>query len=114
GAHQVIVSVTDASGCEVACAATTVMINARGDLYPIALDQRTLANAKVGDLLPDIYNGIQPGNFGWLTWAGSPSEPTLVTSLMPPGDSQTYVNPINHADHFVSVGDWVQGKPGVS
>jgi hypothetical protein len=73
-----------------------------------------VAGATVGATLSDILNGAQPGNFGWLTWAGSPSVPTLVASLMPPGDSATYVNPDNTLDHQVSVGDWVQGKPGVS
>jgi hypothetical protein len=68
----------------------------------------------VGGIIRDIYNGVQPGNFGWLTWAGSPSEPTLVTSLTPPGNSSTYINPLNRNDHIVSVGDWVQGKPGVT
>ena len=68
----------------------------------------------VGGVVRDIYNGVQPGNFGWLTWAGSPSEPTLVKSLTPPGDSATYTNPNEPGDHFVSIGDWVQGKPGVS
>jgi hypothetical protein len=68
----------------------------------------------VGSVISDIYNGVQPGNFGWLTWAGSPNEPTLVDSLTPPGDSGTYSNPFNRDDHVVSVGDWVQGKPGIS
>jgi hypothetical protein len=35
-------------------------------------------------------------------------------SLRPPGDSKTYVNPNNRDDHVVSVGDWVQGSPGVT
>jgi len=56
------------------------------ELYPIALSAQQLSNAAPGMVL-DILNGAQPGNFGWLTWAGSPSEPTLVTSLTPPGDS---------------------------
>ena len=92
----------------------TVTVVARGDLYPIALHEKTLAGVPVGGVLPDIYNGVQPGNFGWLTWAGSPSEPTLVKSLTPPGNSRTYVNPFNRSDRVVSVGDWVQGKPGIS
>jgi hypothetical protein len=37
-----------------------------------------------------------------------------VTSLTPPGNSSTYVNPDNTSDHQISIGDWVQGKPGVS
>jgi hypothetical protein len=67
-----------------------------------------------GSLIEDIFNGSQAGNFGWLTWAGSPSEPTLVASLSLAGDSHTYVNPDDANDHEVSAGDWVQGKPGLS
>jgi|ERR1035441_3176082 hypothetical protein len=84
------------------------------DLYPIALSFQTLANVQEGTVICDIFNGAQPGNFGWLSWAGSPAEPTLVRSLSVPGDSYTYVNPDNANDHVVTVGDWVQGKPGVS
>jgi RHS repeat-associated protein/uncharacterized repeat protein (TIGR01451 family) len=82
-------------------------------LYPIALSAQSLNNAEIGDILPDILNGIQPGNFGWLTWAGGTSEKTLATSLTPPGDSSTYINPDNPLDHQVSIGDWVLGAPGV-
>ena len=84
------------------------------DLYPIALHEKSLADVPVGGVIHDIYNGVQPGNFGWLTWAGSPNEPTLAKSLTPPGNSRTYINPNDRDDHVVSVGDWVQGKPGVS
>jgi len=87
---------------------------AQCDAYPIALSAQTLANVQPGDIINDIYNGSQPGNFGWLTWAGSPSEPTLVDSLTPPSNSYTYVNPGNPNDHQLQAGDWVQGKPGVS
>jgi RHS repeat-associated protein len=83
-------------------------------LYPVALSATSLSGVAAGTVINDIFNGSQPGNFGWLTWAGSPNVPTLVTSLTPPGDSNTYVNPDNSTDHEVSVGDWVQGKPGVS
>ena len=38
----------------------------------------------------------------------------LVTSLTPPGDSYTYINPGSPADHVVSIGDWVQDRPGVA
>jgi hypothetical protein len=79
------------------------------DLYPIALSAQSVSNVAPGTVL-DIFNGTQPGNFGWLTWGGSPSEPTLVASLTPPGN----VNPDDPADHQLSVGDWVSGKPGVS
>ncbi len=84
------------------------------DLYPIALCQQTLNGAASGQIVTNILNGIQPGNFGWLSWAGSPSEQILVTSLIPPGDHATYVNPDNRDDRQISLGDWVSGKPGVS
>lgn len=84
------------------------------ELYPIALHEITLRDHDAGDLLGDIYNGAQPGNFGWLTWAGSPNVPTLVRSLTVPGNSQTYANPDDPSDHTVSIGDWVQGSPGVA
>jgi hypothetical protein len=74
----------------------------------------TLQGAVVGAMLPDVYNGTGAGNFGWLTWRGSPNVPALARSLTPPGDSATYVNPTDADDHTVSVGDWVQGAPGVA
>ena len=80
-------------------------------LYPIALSDTSLEGKLPGDVIPDILNGVGPGNFGWLTWAGSPSEKALVTSLTPPGDSQTYVNPENADDHEVNIGDTVKGRP---
>jgi hypothetical protein len=83
-------------------------------LYPIALDTESLQGVPIGGTIADLYNGAGPGNFGWLTWTGNPSEPTLITSLTPPGDSDTYRNPDNPADGIVSIGDWVSGRPGVS
>jgi hypothetical protein len=87
---------------------------AQCELYPIALSAQTLQNVAPGTFIQNIHNGAQPGNFGWLTWAGSPGEPTLVNSLTAPGDSNTYVNPANPSDNMVRIGDWVEGKPGVS
>jgi hypothetical protein len=117
GTNLVSATVYDPSQCTATCSTTVIAsggTGGKGDLYPIALHDRTLVGVPVGAILHDIYNGVQPGNFGWLTWAGSPSEPTLVKSLTPPGNSSTYVNPNNPRDHVVSVGDWVQGKPGIS
>src|SRR5205823_12885209 len=82
--------------------------------YPIGLSSQSLSNLAAGTVISDIYNGTQPGNFGWLSWAGSPSESTLVSSLTAPGDSSTYVNPDNSADRQISIGDWIRSKPGVS
>jgi hypothetical protein len=113
GAHEITVSVTDPAECVATCS-IALDVAELGDLYPIALHRESLENIPVGGEIRDIYNGIQPGNFGWLTWAGSPSEPKLVKSLTPPGDSRTYINPFDRSDRSVSVGDWVQGKPGIS
>jgi hypothetical protein len=113
GTNQIAATVSNSGGCAATCS-TTVTVMAVPNLYPIALHTNSLAHVAIGDVITNIYNGIQSGNFGWLTWAGSPSEPTLVTSLTPPGNSSTYINPNNPADHSISVGDWVQGKTGLS
>lgn len=84
------------------------------ELYPIALHAATVEGATPGAALPDVFNGTGPGNFGWLTWTGNPNAPTLANNLTPPGGSHTYVNPHDPADTLVSVGDWVQGSPGVA
>jgi hypothetical protein len=83
-------------------------------LYPIALSTDSLAGAVPDTILLDIWNGSQPGNFGWLTWTGDQGEPTLVDSLTQPGDSFSFINPDDANDHVVSAGDWVSGRPGVS
>lgn len=83
-------------------------------LYPIALHQDSLKGAQAGDIVDDIANGAGRGNFGWLRWSGAGGEPTLITSLTPPGDSDTYTNPNQPSDHVVSVGDRVRGRPGVA
>jgi hypothetical protein len=117
GTHTIIVSVSDGHGGEATCTTTVLVTQAQAegcDLYPIALHEKSLVGVPVGGVIRDIYNGVQPGNFGWLTWAGSPSVPTLAKSLTPPGNSRTYTNPNDRNDHVVSVGDWVQGSPGVS
>ena len=82
--------------------------------FPIALSASSLANVSPGTVLSNIWNGSQSGNFGWLSWTGDSSDPTLVTSLTLPGDSSTYVNPDYPTDHELVVGDWVSARPGVS
>ncbi len=83
-------------------------------LYPIALHRSSLQSVLVGQSLPDVYNGTGQGNFGWLSWTGANGEPVLVQSLTPPGNSQTYINPNDSADHLLSINDWVYGRPGVA
>jgi len=92
----------------------TSVARAQCDLFPIALSAQTLVNVAPGTEINDILNGTQPGNFGWLTWAGSPSVPTLVDSLTGNGDSYTYVDPTGANNNEIVVGSWIQGKPGVS
>jgi outer membrane protein assembly factor BamB len=84
------------------------------ELYPIALHQDSLMGVSPGGTIFDIYNGVQPGNFGWLTWSGAPNANALANSLTPPGNSETFINPYDARDRVVSAGDWVQGSPGVS
>lgn len=102
-------------------ASATVTVTVEGNaeplaciLYPIALNVNTLAVVQPGNVISDIFNGVGSGNFGWLTWTGSNSTPSLVASLTPPGTSHAYVNPNDSNDHFVTLGDWVQGQPGLS
>lgn len=83
-------------------------------LYPIALHQSTLDGVPVGTIIPNIFNGSGPGNFGWLTWTGDNSVPALIASLTIPGNSHTYINPYNPNDHTISINDWVEGRPGVA
>jgi RHS repeat-associated protein len=82
--------------------------------FPIAISSASLSNAVPGVTELDVLNGTGPGQFGWLSWGGSPSEPTLVVSLTPPGNSVTYINPDNPDDHQMFIGDWISSKPGVS
>jgi RHS repeat-associated protein len=82
--------------------------------YPISVSAQSLQGLAIGDDLKDLYNGSQPGNFGWLSWTGDQSVPALAASLTSSGNSSSYVNPNNFFDHTLSIGDWVSGIPGVS
>ncbi|MCL4266513.1 MAG: VWA domain-containing protein [Anaerolineae bacterium] len=116
GPYTVSLAAVDEAG-NVSTADTTVTLTdtpVACDLYPIALHTSSLEGVAVGDVIEDIYNGSQPGNFGWLTWDGNNSVPALVASLTPPGNSYLYINPNDPNDHLISVGDWVQGRPGVA
>jgi hypothetical protein len=83
------------------------------ELYPIALHADNLVGVNPGDPVNDIFNGTGQGNFGWLSWDGNNSIPSLVASLTPPGNSYLYINPNDPNDTELSVGDWVKGRPGV-
>jgi len=85
---------------------------AQCDLLPIALSANTLDNVQPGAEVRDILNGANRNNFGWLTWTGDESDKALVASLVPGGDSELYVNPLDPTDNVIQVGDWVESKPG--
>jgi hypothetical protein len=57
--------------------------------------------------------GWLPREYSWLTWAGATDQTTLITSLTPPGDSQTYVDPIDLSHHRVTIGSWIRGRVGI-
>jgi hypothetical protein len=111
GVYTATLDVADDDG---GTAQAVVSVGVCCELYPIALHVDTIAGAEVGEELVDVLNGTGPGNFGWLSWAGSPNVPTLAKSLTFPGDSDTYANPNDPKDGAVSVGNWVQGSPGVN
>ncbi len=81
-------------------------------IYPIALPQAALAGKQPGDVIQQLPRGTGAGNFSWLTWTGAVDAPTLAASLMPPGDSDRYVNPDDAIDHQLNLGDWAQGASG--
>lgn len=81
-------------------------------LYPIAIPRAAVANLASGAVVNQLPRGTGAGNYSWLSWSGSNSAPTLANSLLPPGDSYSYVNLDNAADKVLDIGDWVQGGPG--
>lgn len=118
GVYSLVVEVCDDDG---GCGTDYLTVTVRSgpppgqcELYPIALNSGSLANIVPGQVVENIFNGQGPGQFGWLTWTGEQGVPSLVESLTPPGTSHLYVNPNNPADHSVSIGDWVGGRPGVA
>src|SRR4029077_15118436 len=56
----------------------------------------------------------QPGAFAWMTWTGAQDSAVLVASLTPPGDSSSYVNPLDPGDRVLSPGDWIRERGGVA
>jgi len=114
GSYTLLVTAADTCGNQVARTVRFTIASTTCELYPIALWVASLAGHQPGDTIADIFNGTGRGNFGWLAWAGDNGVPALIASLTPPGNSGTYINPHVAGDHTISIGDWVQGKPGVS
>jgi RHS repeat-associated protein len=81
-------------------------------IYPIGLPQQALDGKQPGDRIEQLPRGSGPGNFNWLTWTGANDAPTLAQSLVPPGNSDRYVNPADASDTRLDIGDWAQGAPG--
>jgi hypothetical protein len=82
-------------------------------LYPLTLPQSLIENSQSGEQFSKIKLGNGHGNYSWLTWEGSNDAPSLAESLIPPGNSDTYVNPNDTSDHKLDISDWVEGRPGV-
>jgi RHS repeat-associated protein len=81
-------------------------------IYPIALPKSRIDGLAAGALIEQLERGTGAGNFSWLSWTGATDAPTMATSLMPPGDSDTYVDPDDASDHLLNIGDWAQGSTG--
>ncbi len=81
-------------------------------VYPIAVPSSLLSGAQPGAIFDRVPRGTGSGQYGWLTWAGSQSAPTLAQSLVPPGDSDDYRNPYDSRDRQLDAGDWVLGAAG--
>lgn len=85
-----------------ATAMTSSLLNEApyGVLLPIA--------AFDSDYQPDVEYELTageegPGNFGWLTWHGSPDEPTLAESICTPNNPEIPSFPV-----------WIEGSPGMT
>jgi hypothetical protein len=82
-------------------------------LYPLTFPGQLFTNVAPSNVVIDVFNGVLSEDFSWVTWTGDLSQPTLVASLVPPGNSTNYVNPDNPTEHEVNIGDWIVGRPGV-
>lgn len=82
-------------------------------LYPLTFPGQMFTNVAPSNIVIDVFNGVLSQDFSWVTWTGALDQPTLVASLVPPGNSTNYINPANPDDHEVNVGDWIVGRPGV-
>ena len=89
--------------------------------YPITFGEEIFKpdpdNPQAGQKI-DAYEGDSPGNFGWITWNPAPAndnatyvEDELQTPQMSLNDFTDVEEP---DDHYLSIGDAVSTKPGVS
>jgi hypothetical protein len=85
--------------------------------YPIALHRSVLAGKNMGDRIPDILNGCEEGQFGWLRWPNDPTGGTstaLAEALSDPASSCEFQNACDPDDTHLSIGDWIWANTGVS
>lgn len=83
------------------------------ELYPITLPDSLVGASPANNEFEQVRLGNGHGNYSWLTWTGRNDTNTLAHSLIPPGDSDTFVDPYDASDVLIDEGDWVQGAPGV-
>jgi len=86
------------------------------NVYPIAIHISRTAGKGEGERMDDMYNGGDPGNFGWLRWPNDPSggsSENLADALSSPR-SDAFENAMDPDDHQLTLGDWVWANTGVS
>lgn len=84
----------------------------REGVYPIAVNWQDFQAD--GTTVYDIYVGVEPGNFGWLSWDGTMSEDYLASCLGDPTRSAEYINPDSGNNEALAIDKWVWGRPGVA
>ncbi len=84
-------------------------------LFPIAISSQTISAAAPGTTFANLVMGTLPGQYGWLTWSGATDQNTLITSLTPPGNTQTYLDPIHLSPSPpVGLGSLVAARGGIT
>ena len=76
-------------------------------VYPFATDWTSFHGVAIDWQEVQLSIGTSPGQFSWLSWLSQEDSATLANSLTPPGDSHTYVHPVDPTDTMLSTGDWV-------
>jgi hypothetical protein len=83
-------------------------------LAPVALHSDLFRQVELLDVVTATLTTAGGGSLGWLSWTGDSSDAALARSFNVPGNSQTYINPDNPADHTLAAGKWVYGRNAVS
>ncbi len=112
GRHAFRVAVEDGRGGRTEQPFELKVVDDFCPIYPIALPKSRIDGLAVGAVIDQLARGTGAGNFSWLSWTGATDAPTMAASLMPPGDSDTYVDPDDATDHLLNIGDWAQGSTG--